>query len=203
MTTPKDITINTLNILNTIVLPQLKACRSRQELNNYLTSAIEEGHIGENPYFLIQLWELQNGVLKEGQHDPLSRTRRPADVVTMDKTMENVRESALRWKETIYQRNSKHPLKVADLVKLKNINTTPEAGLKRRGATGMVLVTKTRTSLAHYVVGKNVETGEEVRFEVKWKGADGDWVAWRCDGIDNGTDYPNGRDEWKPTLMAA
>ena len=193
MTTPKDITLNTLN---TIVLPQLKACRNRQELNNYLASAVEEGHIASgDAWKLTQLWELQNGVLKEGQRLPYSH--RPADVVpSMEKVMEDVRENALDWKEKNYQRNSEHPLKVADLVKLENIAKT--------SATGMVLVTETATnSLAHYVDGKNVATGEEVRFQVKWKGEDGDWVAVALRGIDNGTDYPNGRDEWEPTLMAA
>ena len=201
MTTPKDITLNTLN---TIVLPQLKACRNRQELNNYLASAVEEGHIASgDAWKLTQLWELQNGVLKEGQRLPYSR--RPADVVpSMEKVMEDVRENAAKQKEKIYQRNSKHPLKVADLVKLENITYGNGKALNsdESGATGMMLVTATSSSnLSHYVVGKNVETGEEVWFKVKWKGEDGDWVALDLRGIAGG--WGGLRASWKPTLMAA
>jgi len=196
-------TQNTKNIkletLDNIVLPRLKACRNRNELNNFLTSAIDEGLIRENPYFLIQLWELQVGILKEGQRVPFSR--RPADVVpSMEKVMETVRENALDWKKTTYQRNSKHPVKVAALLKLENTTETEQ----RRGATGMMLVMEaTSTNIAHYVVGKNVATGEKVWIKVKWKGEDGDWVADDVLGIDNGTDYHYERDEWKATLMAA
>ena len=201
MTTQNTKNIN-LDTLDNIVLPRLKACRNRDELNNFLTSAVDEALIHENPYFLIQLWELQVGILKEGQRVPFSR--RPADVVRLENVMKEVRASALCWKETIYQRNSKHPLKVADLMKLENITYGNGKALNsdESGATGMVLVTAIASdNLAHYVNGKNVATGEEVRFEVKWDGFDGDFVARAVSGVAGG--FGGLRSYWKPTLLAA
>ena len=49
------------NTLNTIVLPQLKACLNLQAVGDYLTSAVEKGDITNgDAYNLVKLWVIWN-----------------------------------------------------------------------------------------------------------------------------------------------